>query len=101
LPQSSGSEGVESAPSPRPVTTSVPFPSSSKVTPICANAFMVRTLSSPYEKPRTTERPPAKAEKITDRCPMLLSLGTGTLPVSGFVIGRTTKRDIIALRGST
>ena len=57
----------------------------------------METLSSPYEKPAIRLRPRAIDAKSSARWPMLLSEGTGTLPMSGFLAGWT--RRSVKLRG--
>ncbi len=54
LPQSSGAVGARSPWRPTPCTRSVPSPSSSMATPMARSAPRVATLSSPYEKRRTS-----------------------------------------------
>ncbi len=91
LPQSRSAAGACRPRSPLPCTTSSVGDGSSMTMPIARRALAVETLSSPCENPVMRVSPSQSAPSSSDRCPMLLSDGTGTLPVSGPVAGCTTR----------
>ena len=83
FPQSSASFGARRPNRPVPVTFSVVLSTSSMTAPIARMQLAVETLSSPWENERMRLVPSQIDAKRSDRWPMLLSLGTGTLPTSG------------------